>query len=81
MMWSKLKQRVEARFADSLAGRVAVHTTHYRDRYHDEDGRTWITVDERDVANFPEQGTISYEWRLANQMRTAANATDWLNRE
>ncbi len=51
MRWSKLKQLVEDRMADSLQRRVEVHTTWYRCLGHDRLGRTWITVDKQEVAS------------------------------
>lgn len=81
MKWSKLKQCVEERFADSLAGRVEVYSTRYRDRYHDEEGRDWITVDKHEIANFPEQGVWSHHDDIARQLQIAANATDYRDPE
>lgn len=48
MRWSKLKQRVEGNFADGVRGRVGLWTTRY-ERAHDRFGRSWITVDGREV--------------------------------
>lgn len=49
--WSKLKSRVEAFFAPSVAGRVELRIAGYRwDR--DREGRGWITVDGVEVHNF-----------------------------
>jgi hypothetical protein len=42
--WSKLKQRLERNFAESLRGRVALHQTRYRE-CHDQEGEFWITLD------------------------------------
>ena len=50
MRWSKLEQQVEAMFADGVRGRVEVRTTRYA-KAHDRFGRSWITVDGREVAN------------------------------
>lgn len=50
MRWSKLKQQVEAMFADGGRGRVALWTTRYA-KAHDRFGRSWITVDGREVVN------------------------------
>ena len=44
MRWSKLKQRLESNFAESLRGRVALHQTRYRE-CHDQEGEFWITLD------------------------------------
>ena len=50
MRWSKLKQQVEAMFADAVCGRVELRTTRYA-KAHDRFGRSWITVDGREVSN------------------------------
>lgn len=50
MKWSKLKQQVEAMFADGVRGRVELRTMRY-EKAHDRFGRSWITVDGREVAN------------------------------
>lgn len=42
MMWSKLKSRIEAGFADCLKGRVEIWNTRYRGA-HDQEGEGWIT--------------------------------------
>ena len=44
MMWSKLKQRVEERFADDVKGRVEFFQTRYR-KSHDQLGEFWLTID------------------------------------
>lgn len=49
MQWSKLKQRIESNFAESVKGRVEVHSTRYR--WGDEEGRGWFTVDKAEVFN------------------------------
>ncbi|MHB8647234.1 MAG: SF0329 family protein [Thermomicrobiales bacterium] len=61
MRWSKLKQLVEDRMAPSLQGRVEVHST----RYYSGEGRGWITVDKREVAEFSTLGTLMRVHRLA----------------
>lgn len=57
MRWSKLNQLVEDRMADSLQRRVEVHNARYR-HAHDGEGRGWITVDKREVANMCEGRSI-----------------------
>lgn len=56
MMWSKLKSRIEAGFADCVRGRVEVWSTRYR-RAHDEAGEGWITIDKTRVHSM---GTLSF---------------------
>jgi hypothetical protein len=51
MQWSKLKSRVEALLAPTVAGRVEFRTTSYR-HAHDGEGRGWITVDGEEAASF-----------------------------
>jgi hypothetical protein len=50
MRWSKLKQQVENRIAESLCGRVELHTAHYR-HARDSDGRSWLTIDGKELAS------------------------------
>jgi hypothetical protein len=50
MRWTKLKQRIEERLADSVRDRVVFHMTSYR-HAHDGEGRAWITIDGKEVAN------------------------------
>jgi hypothetical protein len=52
MQWSKLRIQFEAFFADSIKGRVRLHSTRYRGM-HDQDGRDWITVDGEELVNIP----------------------------
>ena len=63
MRWSKVKQLVEERMAPSLHGRVEMHST----RYYSGEGRGWITVDKREVANFSTLGTLVQVHRLATE--------------
>jgi hypothetical protein len=50
MQWSQLKRRVESMFADTLRGRVAVHSTTYHQWNDSRDaGRVWMTIDGREV--------------------------------
>jgi hypothetical protein len=65
MRWSKLKQLVEARMADSLNGRVELHVARYT-HAHDGDGRAWITVDKREIASF-----CDYRWMILRHRRSA----------
>ena len=49
MRWSKLKQLVEANFAPSLKGRIALHSTVYGDSTC---GHAWLVLDGDVIANF-----------------------------
>ncbi len=66
MRWSKLKQLVEDRMAESLQRRVEVHSAQYR-IMRDEYGRGWVTMDKGELANFADtdfyiqQGQIGHE--------------------
>lgn len=76
MQWTKLKKQVEQRFAASVAGRVELRTTNYR-QAHDWAGRGWITVDKTEVHNFC---TLKYQVEhsaLAQGIREANDATDF----
>jgi hypothetical protein len=48
MRWSQLKKRIEANFAESVAGRVEVWNTLYR-KSHDQEGEAWVTIDKQRV--------------------------------
>ena len=50
MQWSKLKHHIESLFAESVKGRVGLHSTRYR-TMHDSDGRSWITLDGKEIIN------------------------------
>jgi hypothetical protein len=52
MRWSQLRKQVEELLADSVKGRVELHSTGYH-KFHDKDGRYWITVDGQEIANMP----------------------------
>lgn len=51
MKWSKLKQTIEDRFADSVKGRVELFSTVYR-KHSSDMGRGWITIDKKQIADF-----------------------------
>ena len=50
MRWSKLKQRIEQNFADSLKGNLEIFAAVYND--YDKEGRVWFTLDKIEIANF-----------------------------
>lgn len=70
MQWSKLKQLIEARFADSLAGRVEIHTTYYRQGGWDNLGRGWVAVDGLEIANFCDYQAIDTRLRLSREIES-----------
>ena len=49
MDWSKVKQRAEERFADSLRGRLTLHLTRYR-MSHDQLYELWLSWDGQKLA-------------------------------
>jgi hypothetical protein len=51
MMWSKLKQLTEEKFADSVKGRVEIFSTRYN-KPNSTTGRGWITIDGVEIVNF-----------------------------
>jgi hypothetical protein len=46
--WTKLKQRLEERFAAEVVGRVELRFTRYREA-HDDEGEFWLTLDRQKV--------------------------------
>ncbi|MCD4726658.1 MAG: PcfJ domain-containing protein [Pirellulales bacterium] len=63
MQWSQLRKRVQDMFADSVKGRVQLRSTGYR-KFHDGDGRYWITVDGEEIVNIPHW----YQWYMRDYM-------------
>ena len=51
MQWSKLKTRAEAFFAPTIAGRVELRVTQYRN-WRLPEGRAWITLDGKELHSF-----------------------------
>lgn len=72
MQWSKLKQRVEERFADSLHRRVEVHST----RYYSGEGRGWITVDKQEVVDMSSARVAIESGRIATEEPDAARVAE-----
>jgi len=75
MKWSQLKKRIEANFADSVAGRVEVWTTRYRESQEAE-GEAWITIDKQRVYSM---GTYTYlveAYHEATRLREEAGCTE-----
>lgn len=50
MQWSKLKQNIEGKFAESVRNRVEIFSTHYN-KPKTTSGRAWITIDGVEVVN------------------------------
>lgn len=62
MKWSQLKKRIEATFADAVAGRVEVWNTRYR-KSHDAEGEAWITIDGQRVWSMGTYAYLMESWR------------------
>jgi hypothetical protein len=76
MKWSQLKKRIEATFADSIAGRVEVWNTRYR-KSHDAQGEAWITIDKQRISSM---GTLTYFGKShseANRLRRESGCIDF----
>lgn len=79
MRWSKLKQSVEARFAERARGRVALTFSRWR-RSHDATGELLITLDGRPVHRAAYLGWLKEQgMRLAalRAARAAGAPLDW----
>jgi len=70
MRWSKLRSQVESFFANSVKGRVRLHSTRYR-RMHDQEGRAWITIDGEEIIHMPH----IFKW-LHERSKRAAELAD-----
>jgi hypothetical protein len=55
MQWSKIKKRFEAQLADSLKGRMQVHTAEYR-RNPLHIGRGWLVMDGHEIVSVEAPG-------------------------
>ncbi len=64
MQWSKARKQVEDLFAVSVSGRVRLRTTGYH-KFHDGEGRYWITVDGREIVSMPHWIWAWYGWEEA----------------
>jgi hypothetical protein len=73
MKWSKLKQQIEARFADSVRGRMAIHITRYGPGVSSMMTRGWLTWDGEEILNL---STI--EWLLGRETFSRFDLTDAL---
>ncbi len=71
MRWSKLKQLVEERMADSLQHRVEVHYTRYR-IMKDEYGRGWITVDKNEIAEMSDHVFLNQRAEVDHQIEVGS---------
>ena len=49
MRWSKLKQQIEARFAEPLDDRLKVHLEKYRKPTRSENGELFLTLDDAKI--------------------------------
>jgi len=76
MRWSRLKARIEERFAPNLHGRVEIFVTRYR-AAHDQAGEAFILVDSERIASM---GEIAY-WRhrltLERRLQQERGCADW----
>lgn len=61
MRWTKLKQRIEERFAEELRGRLEVHVTRYR-KSHDALHELWFMLDQAKIADWSEGKCFNYAY-------------------
>jgi hypothetical protein len=76
MRWSKLKQRIEQGFADSVRGRIEIWNTRYR-AAHDDEGEAWITVDKARVHSM---GSLTYlvaSYEKSSQLQRERDCLDY----
>ncbi len=76
MKWSQLKKRIESQFAESVVGRVEVHSTRYH-KAHDQMGRGWITFDKREVASMCSFVSERKVWMETQQRRRVTGCADF----
>jgi hypothetical protein len=78
MHWSQLKKRIEALFADTVQGRVELHTTRYH-KAHDQMGRGWITIDKVQIINMCDYNFECRQWEEASRLRQTSGNVDFRN--
>jgi len=80
MKWSKLKQQVEARFADSVRTHAALHITRYGPSVSSTMTRGWLTWDGAEILSFSTIAWLQAE-RTAVANPLVADSRDTINRE
>jgi hypothetical protein len=63
MRWSKLKQLIEQRFAESVSGHVELFVTRYKDS-HDEAGRWALRIGGKEVGGIGDYSSEGRFWDL-----------------
>lgn len=76
MQWSQLKKRVESLFSDAVRGRVELHTTRYH-KAPDQWGRSWITIDGREIMNMCSFAAEAALWQEAKLLQEALGCADY----
>jgi len=77
MRWSKVRKLVEESFADSVKGRVAVHTTQTRSGmpYACDCGHGWLTIDGESITHFHTH--LSYDIHRTPYHESTDTAAAW----
>jgi hypothetical protein len=64
MRWSKLKQRLEQRFAPEVGRRVKIHLTRYRESHDAEGGELYVSLDGKKIYGI---GELNYFQEMARK--------------
>lgn len=80
MKWSHLKNQIETKFADSIAGRVEVWNTRYR-KSHDQEGEAWITFDKERICSMGAYTFYKEAWLETLKLRKGELKIDWFDSE
>ena len=80
MKWSQLKNQIEAKFADSIAGRVEVWNTRYR-KSRDQEGEAWITFDKERIYSMGAYTFYREAWLETLKLRKGDRNIDWFGPE
>ena len=72
MRWSKLKQRIEDRFADKLQGRLQIFETLHRMGHNHRLGEIWLTLEKERIFSTSDMNG----WQRMNKYLSEGNSYD-----
>jgi hypothetical protein len=82
MKWSKLKDRIEEQFADSVRGHAAIHITRYGPGLSSAMTRGWLTWDGEEILNFSTINWLKAAHEIQNTSGSTFDATrDYLHEQ
>src|SRR6266511_3086391 len=77
MKWSKLKTAIEGLLADSMQGRLQLHSARYSTDVASMMARAWITWDKQELFNISTAAWLRDYRDLVHQLRVINQCTDF----